>query len=68
VGECFGFLEAEYGCRQASTRDEGREGIFVRYRNATPAVEVGYEPTEEEIAVFLVKLEASRVPSYLDAW
>jgi hypothetical protein len=68
VDACFRFLGAEYGFRRTSTRDEGRDGIFVRYRNETTAVEVGYEPTTDEIEVLLIKPEGGRVPSYMDAW
>jgi hypothetical protein len=67
VEACFEFLEAEYGFRQKSTRDEGQDGIFIRYRTEKTAVEIGYEPTVDEIEVFLIKLEHGGVPSYMDA-
>jgi hypothetical protein len=68
VDRCFAFLEAAYGFRRTSTRDEGQDGIFVRYRNETTAVEISYEPTVDEIQVFLIKLELGRVPSYMESW
>jgi hypothetical protein len=49
-----------------STRDEGQDGIFIRYRTEKTAVEIGYDPTVDEIEVFLIKLERGRVPSYMD--
>jgi hypothetical protein len=38
VAACFTFLEDEYGFRRTSTRDEGRDGIFIRFRSETTAV------------------------------
>jgi hypothetical protein len=68
IATYFGFLEDEYGCRRTSTRDEGPDGIFTRFRNASTAVEIAYEPMDDAIEVFLVKLEGGRVPGYADAW
>lgn len=68
VADSFAFLVDDYGFRRTSTRDEGRDGIFTRFRNDTTAVEIGYEPTDEEVEVFLVKLERGRVPAYVDSW
>src|SRR5918994_574369 len=68
VAECFAFLEADYGLRRTSTRDEGRDGIFIRFRNETTAVEVAYEPADDAIEVFLIKVEGGRVPSYAQSW
>jgi hypothetical protein len=68
VAACFAFLETDYGFRRTSTRDEGQDGIFTRFRNDTTAVEISYEPTEDAIEVFLIKAEDSRVPSYSEAW
>jgi hypothetical protein len=68
VTECFAFLEDEYGFRRTSTRDEGRDGIFIRFRSETTAVEVSYEPADDAVEVFLIKVERGRVPSYAQAW
>ena len=68
IAASFTFLEDEYGCRRTVTRDEGPHGIVTRFLNATATVEVGYEPQDAAIEVFLVKLEGGRVPSYVDAW
>jgi hypothetical protein len=67
VEACFGFLETEYSFRRTSTRDEGQDGIFICYRNEKTAVEIGYDPSVDEIEVFLIKLERGEVPSYMDA-
>jgi hypothetical protein len=53
VAACFAFLETQYDFRHVSTRDEGRDGIFMRFRNNTTAVEVAYEPADDTIEVFL---------------
>jgi hypothetical protein len=68
VAACFAFLEDEYGFRRTSTRDEGRDGIFIRFRSETTAVEVAYEPVDDAVEVFLIKVERGRVPSYAQAW
>jgi hypothetical protein len=68
VAECFAFLETDYAFRRTSTRDDGRDGIFIRFRNETTAVEVAYEPADDAIEVFLIKVEGGRVPSYAQAW
>jgi hypothetical protein len=63
----FAFLESECGCSRR-TRDEGPDGIFMRFQNETTGVEVGYEPMDEVVEVFLIKLENGRAPPYLDSW
>jgi hypothetical protein len=68
VATSFAFLVDDYGFRRTSTRDEGRDGIFTRFRNDTTAVEVAYEPTDEGIEIFLIKLEGGKVPAYADSW
>jgi hypothetical protein len=68
VAACFAFLEDEYGFRRTSTRDEGRDGFFIRFRSETTAVEVSYEPADDAVEVFLIKVERGRVPSYAQAW
>jgi hypothetical protein len=68
VAACFGFLEDEYGFRRTSTRDEGRDGIFIRFRSETMAIEVSYEPADDAVEVFLIKVEHGMVPSYAEAW
>lgn len=68
VAASFAFLETDYDFRHSSTRDEGRDGIFTRFRNDTTAVEVAYEPADDTIEVFLIKIERERVPSYESSW
>ena len=68
VAACFAFLEDEYGFRRTSTRDEGRDGIFIRFRSETMAVEVAYEAADDAVEVFLIKVERGTVPSYAQVW
>jgi hypothetical protein len=68
VAACFAFLRDEYGFRRTSTRDEGRDGFFIRFRSETTAVEVSYEPADDAVEVFLIKVERGTVPSYAQAW
>src|SRR5918994_3612227 len=68
VGACFAFLESDYDFRHTSTRDEGRDGIFTCFRSDGTAVDVSYEPADDTIEVFLIKVERGRVPSYERSW
>lgn len=68
VAAWFAFLGDEYGFRPTSTRDEGRDRIFIRFRSETTAIEVAYEPADDAVEVFLIKVERGRVASYAQAW
>jgi hypothetical protein len=68
VAAAFSFLADEYALRPTSARDEGRDGIFTRFRGDVLAVEVGYEPADDAVEVFLIRFEDGRIPAYLDAW
>jgi hypothetical protein len=67
VASSFGFLVDEFGCG-AKTQDEGGDGIFTRFSNRTTAVEVSYEPTDDVVEVFIIKLVNGSTPAYLDSW
>ena len=61
VANSFGFLVNEFGCG-AKTQDEGGHGIFTRFSNRTTAVEVSYEPTDDVVEVFIIKLVNGSTP------
>ena len=67
VASSFGFLVDEFGCG-AKTQDEGGDGIFTRFSNRTTAVEVSYDPTDDVVEVFIIKLVNGSTPAYLDSW
>ena len=62
VANSFGFLVNEFGCG-AKTQDEGGHGIFTRFSNRTTAVEVSYEPTDDVVEVFIIKLVNCSTPA-----
>lgn len=41
--------------------------VSVTYRSATMAIRVTFEPREEAIFVYVIRLESGNIPDYLDA-
>ncbi|MBI3970041.1 MAG: hypothetical protein HY332_02020 [Chloroflexi bacterium] len=63
--QIFDFLIHEYRFRvEGVTRDE--HTVAVIYKNATTGVEISYEPRQNDIFVYLIRLVEGDIPAYLD--
>ena len=61
----FRFLETKYGFKIASIeKSPPNVGIHIVYLNPTTAVQVGYEPAENFIPVYLMRLVNGHLPKY----
>ncbi len=62
----FRFLENEYGCSIVGMHED-EHSVAVTYANLTTGVKVGFEPRENFISVYLIRLVDGQVPEYIEA-
>lgn len=64
----FGFLAEHHGFGRWRFRDNAQHGITAWAKNDTTAVEIEYDPMDESLEVYVIKLRNGRKPPMDEAW